>query len=247
MHILVNRAAVHNLVATPVDANILTSMERDRPELPAVQRKGISEEQLLQRTMTGLFIAAMVSVLFYYGLYRVYTSASPEEGYYMSAHLFRAAYPVLQDYYDVKGHFPPAISDRSFYGLLTDNLTTPIQLVENRRIYKGPPVDPFRQKPLFSGEQSFIARYSGRKSKIFYKKNSGYAPRYYRSEDGQWAIMLSNGPDRDCDIGSAQLDKITSAPYLALQSYTYDATNGSRSGGDIYFVVAPPAEAPDQQ
>lgn len=214
-------------------------MEREPAKIPVSERKGISEEQLFHRTMLGLFITAIFSILFYYGLYRAYTSVAPEEGYLMTTYLFRAADEGLQEFYDDHGHFPPARDGQSYLGPLTEGLLMPAQFLAVRPHYKGPPVDPFRRELLFPGEQIFTARYSGEKSKIFYNKNSGYPPRYYRSADGQRVILMSNGPDADPDLGLKELDNMISAPYLQLQQYTYDVTNGSRSDGDLIYIVEP--------
>jgi len=79
-----------------------------------------------------------------------------------------------------------------------------------------------------------------------FQKNRRYS--FSRLSSGNW-FLFSAGPDRDNDIGLAQLtawDKLGNLDLeMKLQEFRYDSTNGAISSGDLWRLGYPFEEKPD--
>ena len=76
-----------------------------------------------------------------------------------------------------------------------------------------------------------------------FQKNQRY--RFSRLSSGNW-FLFSTGPDRDSDIGLAQLtawDKLGNLDLeMKLHEFRYDSTNGAISSGDLWRLGSDPFE-----
>lgn len=188
-------------------------------------------------------MAIFVSLVLIAFVIKSYRSAGAEEGVLISVYAQYGASSALHNYYDAHGAFPPLTEAGLYYGPLTDQLTTTV-IIKDLVLYEGPPIDAQRKNQLFPGEELKTAKYFGKYSKLFYKKNRGFPQRYYRSADGEVAVLLANGPDEDVDIDPILVLKnlskeTTMTAFATLHPLSYDATNGVPSSGDIWRMVTP--------
>jgi hypothetical protein len=107
-------------------------------------------------------------------------------------------------------------------GPFVSGLTTPVAYLDTIRI------DPYTNDP---------------RPRLFYRhrwftqsSDNGIAPFAYHADGGRW-ILFSCGPDRDYDVDPVA-DYITppQVPSDRLVMHTYDPTNGTASGGDVWRV-----------
>lgn len=177
----------------------------------------------------------------------------PSAGIALSIQIGRPLHEQLIQYYTLHGTFPPAELKGDVYSQLPDVLTTTIVFPVVSRAgewgpgYEGPAIDPFRKDRIFENEDLHLVRFRNlRYSHPPFHWYSGFPPRYFRSTDGQIAVIIANGPDEDADIESKEIiesSNLSEKTLTHLASFTYDATNGTTSGGDIFRIVVAPEPA----
>jgi len=139
------------------------------------------------------------------------------------------------------GHYPPTLDNEHHYGVLNEFVPEAYRVVgapttseDDQQLV---PVDPNRQTQVFPNESMSTAQYYSSRNPDGWVTYEGFPLRYFRPSHGRWALIISNGPDRDEDwdmrflstLASTQDDEIVKA--ISLMSY--DPTNGSTSDGDF--------------
>ncbi|MBI1784596.1 hypothetical protein HYR69_05575, partial [Candidatus Sumerlaeota bacterium] len=81
--------------------------------------------------------------------------------------------------------------------------------------------------------------------RVFYE---GYPLRYFRPAHGQWAMIISNGPDADEDLKANVLGMIAKEAGESVEdhliNFRYDPTNGYLSDGDLCRILTPLSDSP---
>jgi len=97
---------------------------------------------------------------------------------------------------------------------------------------------------VFDGETRARARHFSPRKPHGWVPYEGYPYRYFRFADGDLAVIISDGPDLHADLTDKELLNLEAGlkhgqPHFeVLASYTYDPTNGTYSGGDVWRVFA---------
>lgn len=163
-------------------------------------------------------------------------------------HALWAGADRLQAYRRIFGHYPPGNTSGTVYLPLTRELLQPVDFDvlstfslapgSVADFYSGPPIDPYRCVALFPNESKAAAHCLGHDGNA---GGRGYPLRYYRGPG--WALLISNGPDEELDIGPDQLRNVggeVSTVYDYVLLHRYDPTNGTLSSGDCFRIVEPP-------
>lgn len=173
--------------------------------------------------------------------------------YFMStARMFDS--DVMIPYFERFGRLPPAEIEGPYYGPLLPELHAPFGIVwEDYRTGWGEaeyridrfPVDPYRQNSIFPAEEMGEMQYNAPRNPEGWVTFRGYPLRWYRSGDGLWGMILTNGPDGDADIGPDLLDRfdvegIQGEGSAILRDFAVDWAGPRGPVGDAWRTVIAP-------
>lgn len=207
--------------------------------------------QKLRRTAACLVIVVLLVPL-YLLVRQNLREASVRDSFTLMKYSQRGGAKLLAEYRKRFGQLPPRETTGTAYLPLASELVAPVRfdalttLTTSGRsapgtvLYSGPPIDPYRAYQIFPTESQAAAVALGHDGNI---KLRGYPLRYCRV--GKWAVLISNGPDRDVDVTLDDITKKSSEGFSLCDfaaTYAYDPTNGTLSSGDCMHVLDPSDE-----